>query len=103
MLAQDPILGQIPGLEQLIPYLGFLHQISASDDTVTPSDIAYTTTDMNGYMVVSVTEDAVGVSLMEYPTAEVETSYYDDPAALDALFTETAYTVSEGQLLPGSP
>ncbi len=103
VMAQDPILGQIPGMDQLIQYLGLLHQLSASDDTVTPSDIAYATTNQNGFMVMEATEETLGVSLMEYATEEVETNYYDDPAALDALFHETAYTVRDGVLLPGSP
>ncbi len=102
-LAQDPILGQIPGMDQLIQYLGLLHQMSASGDPATQAEIPYATTDKNGFMVMEATEETLGVSLMEFATAEVENNYYDDPAALDALFTEINYTVRDGQLLPGAP
>ena len=98
----DPLLGQIPGLELLIQQLALLMQISATDDDlVSPSDIIYTDTYTHGFGVFEVGQDAVGVTIWEIPSAEVFTSYYDDPAALDDLFTASTFTVSDGVVFPG--
>jgi alkaline phosphatase D len=101
-IASDPILGQIPGLDQLAQALGLLLQVSSFDDElVSPSDIVYTNTGAHGFMIMDVMADSLRAVMYEIPEDATHTSYYDDPAALDALFTMMPFTVQDGQLIPG--
>jgi alkaline phosphatase D len=100
-IASDPILGSVPGLEDLVAALGTLLQISTFDDTVTTSDIVYDNTFSHGFMVVEAEAETLHVSIWEISNDEVGTSYYDDPDALDDLFQEITFTVEDGELIPG--
>jgi alkaline phosphatase D len=99
-VANDPILGQIPGLDPLLAQLPLLLQVSTQDDAVVPSDILYAQTDLHGYMVLEIDGEEVVARMMEISADVAFTSYYDTPEALDALFTETAFRISGGQLMP---
>ena len=44
--------------------------------------------------------DQMVVRLVETPAENVFTSYYDDPAALDSIFSETTFVVSHGEIAP---
>ena len=99
-VANDPILGQIPGLDPLLAQLPVLLQVSTQDDTVVPADILYAQTDRHGYMVLEIESDQIVARIMEIDADEVFTSYYDTPEALDALFSETAFRLHDGQLTP---
>jgi alkaline phosphatase D len=101
-IASDPILGQIPGLEELLAHFDALLQISSLDDErVSPSDIVYADTDVDAFVVVEATADAFEVTIHEISTEHVFTSFYDDPDGLADLFTATTFTVQNGQLIPG--
>ncbi len=100
-IASDPILGQIPGLEDLVANLGPLLQLSAPDDAVPPSDIVYTDTESDAFTIVDVTADALQVSIYEIPAEYVFESFYDNPDGLADLFTATTFTVQDGVLTPG--
>jgi alkaline phosphatase D len=100
-IATDPILSQIPGIEELVENLDLLLQVSTMDDDVVPSDILYAGTDTHGFSVFEVGNEAMNVDIYEIPAEEISTSYYDDPDALDDLFTMTSFTVQDGQLTPG--
>jgi len=99
-VANDPILGQIPGLDPLLEQLPLLLQVSTQDDTAVPSDIVYAQTDRHGYMVLEIGPDEVVARMMEIDADEVFTSYYDSPETLDGLFTTTAFRIRDGQLTP---
>jgi hypothetical protein len=47
------------------------------------------------------TADAFSITLQQISSEEIGTSYYDDPAALDALFTPLMFTIRDGVLAPG--
>jgi len=100
-IASDPILGQIPGLEDLVANLGPLLQLSAPDDAVPPSDIVYTDTESDAFTIVDVTADALQVSIYEIPAEYVFESFYDNPDGLADLFTATTFTVQNGVLTAG--
>jgi alkaline phosphatase D len=100
-IASDPILGQIPGIEDIIANYGQLLQVSAMDPTVSPSNILYQNTWAHGYAIADVTADAFTVTIQEISSDEVGTSYYDDPEALDDLFSPVMFTIRDGVLTPG--
>lgn len=100
-VASDPILGQIPGIDQILQNYALLLQVSAQDPAVSPSDILYANTFAHGFGIFDVTGDAMSILIEEIPSAEVGTSYYDDPEALDALFTPLLFTIQDGVLTPG--
>jgi alkaline phosphatase D len=100
-IASDPILGQIPGIDQILQYYGLLLQLLAADPGVSPSDIIYDNTWAHGYGIMDVTADAFTVTIEEISSTEIGTSYYDDPEALDDLFTPIMFTIRDGVLAPG--
>jgi alkaline phosphatase D len=100
-IASDPILGQFPGLEELVENLGLLLQISTIDDDIIPSDIVYANTNSHGFSVMEADAEALHVTIFEISSDEISTSYYDDPAALDDLFQPISFRVEDGELIPG--
>ena len=103
VIASDPILGQIPGIEELLENYGQLLQISAAGPAVSPSSILYQNTWAHGYAIIDVTPDAFTVLIQEIPSDEISNSYYDDPDALNELFTPLMFTIPDGVLTPGGP
>lgn len=101
VILSDPILGQIPGIEEIMANYGLLLQVSSMGTGVSASDILYQNTWSHGYGIIDVTEDAFTVLIQEIPSNEVGTSYYDDPDALDGLFTPIMFTIRDGVLSPG--
>jgi len=99
-VASDPILGQIPGIDQILENYALLLQVSASSPAVSPSDILYANTYSHGYGIFDVDADAMHIEFEQIPSDEVGTSYYDDPEALNALFTSVAFTIENGVLSP---
>jgi alkaline phosphatase D len=99
-ILSDPNLGQIPGIEDLIANYALLLQVSASDPAVSTSDILYANTYTHGFGIADVTSDAFTFTIQEIPSDEVGTSYYDDPEALDELFTTRQYTIRDGVIAP---
>jgi alkaline phosphatase D len=97
----DPILGQIPGIEQILQNYALLLQVSATDPAVSPSNILYANTFSHGYGIIDVTSDAFTILIQEIASVETGTSYYDDPQALDDLFTPLVFTIRDGVLAPG--
>ena len=100
-ILSDPFLGQIPGIEDLIANYALLLQVSATDPQVSPSDILYASTYSHGYGIVDVTPDTFRTIFQEMPSDEVSTSYYDDPEALNDLFTPVMFTIEDGAIRPG--
>jgi alkaline phosphatase D len=99
--ATDPILSQIPGIEFLIAQFDLLFQVSAMDPMVSTSDIVYSNNFAQGFMVMEAMAESLTTTIYEIPNSEVVTSYYDDPDALDELFTMLRFTVQDGILIPG--
>jgi alkaline phosphatase D len=97
----DPILGQIPGVEDIVANFGLLLQISSTSPEVSPSNIVYQNTWAHGYAVMDVNAEAFSITLQEISSEEIGTSYYDDPGALDDLFTPLMFTIRDGVLAPG--
>ncbi len=102
-LQRHPILGQIPGLEDLVAQFGPLMQITSLDDSVTPSDIVGVDLKASGYMLVEVTAEALTSTMVAMNSEETRNNYYDDPDALEGIFTEHVYTVQEGVVTPLVP
>ncbi len=101
VVASNPLLGNIEGIEQLIDFLPSLLQLSASDDVmVSTSDIAYANTSSHGFMIMDATNIALNVTLMEVPEAESFVNHYEEPEVLDAIFTESGWRVQHGLLQP---
>ena len=96
-----PILGQLPGIEDLLAMLPQLLQASTMDSPVTDSTILYDQTTNHGFMVMDVTDETLTATLQEIDQSEVFTNYYDDPSTLDGLFTTTVFTIEDGVLRPG--
>jgi len=101
VIASDPILGQIPGIEDIIANYGLLLQISAASPEVSPSNILYQNTWSHGFAIMDVTPDAFTILIQQIPSDEIGNSYYDDPEALDDLFTPVMFTIRDGVLAPG--
>jgi alkaline phosphatase D len=96
----DPILGQIPGIEQILESYALLLQVSSLGPAVSPSDILYANTFTHGYGIMDVSADAFDILIQQISSDEIGTSYYDDPEALDALFSPLRYTIQNGVLSP---
>ena len=100
-IASDPILGQIPGIEELVAFLGPLLQLSVLDDNVSPSDILYADTESDAFVIVDATADALQVTIYEILADHVFESFYDNPDGLADLFTATSFMVQDGVLTRG--
>jgi alkaline phosphatase D len=100
-IASDPILGQFPGLEQLVAAMDLLILISSlNDELVSPSDIVWANNWAHGFMVMTATSESLNTLIYEIPYTQVGRSYYDNPAALDPLFTILPFTVlGDGTLI----
>jgi alkaline phosphatase D len=96
----DPILGQIPGIEEILQSYALLLQVSSMGPAVSPSDILYANTFSHGYGIIDVTADALTILIQQISSDEIGTSYYDDPEALDDLFTPLMFEIRDGLLAP---
>jgi alkaline phosphatase D len=101
VIASDPILGQIPGIEDIIANYGQLLQVSAMSPSVSPSNILYQNTWSHGYAIMDVTPDAFTILIQQIASDEVGNSYYEDPDALDDLFAPIMFTIRDGAIAPG--
>jgi alkaline phosphatase D len=101
VVLSHPILGQLPGIEEILQHYGLLLQISAANPEVSPSNILYQNTWSHGYGIIDVTADAFTILIQEISSDEIGTSYYDDPEALNDLFTPLTFTIRDGVLAPG--
>jgi alkaline phosphatase D len=98
-----PQLASMPGLDQLVTHLDQILQLSAQDhEHVTPADIVATDTASHGYLFVTATPDTWTATLRLAPDKSVDTSYYDDPEALDTLFYNLTFELKDGTLTPVS-
>ncbi len=96
-----PQLANMPGLDQLVAHLDPILQLSAQDHQhVTPADIVATDTSSHGYLFVTAAPDAWTATLRLAPDDVVNTSYYDDPEALDTLFHNVTFELKDGTLTP---
>ncbi len=96
----DPILGEIPGLEELLSQLSPIFMVSASDPDVTPSSLVYAETLSAGYAAFEVDSEAITAVYRQYPADLVGTSFYEDPDALDEVMTGVGYRLQDGVLTP---
>ena len=78
-----------------------LLQLSVFGDNVSPSDIVYTDTESDAFVIVDAAADALQVTISEIPAEYVFESFYDNPDGLADLFTATTFTVQDGVLTPG--
>jgi alkaline phosphatase D len=101
VVLSHPTFGQIPGIEQILENYALLLQVSAMGPAVSPSDILYAETFTHGYGIIDVTPDAFTILIQEISSDEIGTSYYDDPATLQTLFTPIMFTIRDGVLAPG--
>lgn len=88
----DPLLSQMPGIEQFVQWLGVLLQLSSLDPQVSPSDILYANTQTHGYVVLEASSDNLRVTYAQIAAEHAATSFYEDPAGLEALFSTQTIT-----------
>ena len=101
-IENDPLLGQIPGIGDLIRgFFSTMLQLSSNDPAHSSSAIAYAENFTHGYMIMDATADSLTATMVELPSNEVATDHTQDAAALDSLFVERVFTVQDGQLIPG--
>ncbi len=100
-IASDPILGQIPGIDAIVAQYGLLLQVSSLSPAVSPSNILYDNLFSHGYGVIDVNAERLTFTIQEMPSEETSTSYYDDPEALNELFTPIQFTIEDGEIRPG--
>ncbi|MCD4747937.1 MAG: alkaline phosphatase D family protein [Thermoanaerobaculales bacterium] len=97
-LQSHPILGQIPGLEQLVATFGPLMQLTSLDDTITPSDIVDLDLRAGGYMVVDVNADTMTTTMVYTGSEEARNNYYETPEIVDDIFQMRTFRVEGGQV-----
>ena len=97
-IENNPILSEIPGLEEIVAFLDVLMQLSSLPPDVSASDIVYTNNWVHGFGVMEVTPEALYTKIYQIPNEYVGTSYYDDPEALDELVEVREFTVMDGVL-----
>ncbi len=95
---EHPLLGGLPGLDQLVGLLPVMLQVSTTGGATT-SEIAYARTANHGFMIMEVGPEAITARLVEAPESSTFTSFYDDPDALDDLYTVTVFEVRDGELI----
>jgi len=97
----SPILGDLPGMEELLAQLAPMLQISAADETHFPqADLDYAETTSNGYAFFDVDADSMRVFYRLIDSTETVNDYYDDPDTLADLFTTVGFELREGVLSP---
>ncbi len=96
----DPVLGEIPGLEQLLSQLSPIFMVSASDPDVTPSSLLYAETLSSGYAAFEVGPDAINVLYRLYPSEMVGTSFYEDPEGLEEVMQTVGFVLQDGTVTP---
>ena len=64
------------------------------------SDILYANTYSHGYGIIDVTADAFTILIQQITSDEIGTSYYDNPEALDELFSTLMFSIQDGILAP---
>ncbi len=97
----NPLLGDIPGIEELFSHLDAIFQISSLDDEhVSPSDIVFDDTLSHGFLVVSAGPEALRGTLTLAPAETALECYYDHPEALDGLYTSRTWEIHDGVLEP---
>jgi len=102
-VTNDPILGDIPGLEELLAQLTPIFLISASDPQVTPSSLTYAETLSAGYAAFEVGPDAITATYRQYPADLVTTSFYEDPEGLEEVMKTVGFVLQDGVVTPISP
>jgi alkaline phosphatase D len=101
-IENDPLLGQIPGIGDLIRgFFSTMLQLSSNDPAHSSSAIAYAENFTHGYMIMDASADSLTATMVELPSNEVATDHTQDAAALDSLFVERVFTVQDGQLISG--
>ncbi len=98
LVAADPILSQVTGIDQLVAAIGSLVQVSSLDPTVSPARIVADWPEVHGCVVLTAAPDALTATYYHIPAPDTANNYYDDPTSLDSLFTTTTFQIQGGQL-----
>ena len=78
-------------------------QVSSLDPAVSSAAIRAVAPDSHGCVVMTASADSLTATVYGIDSSHVGTSYYSDPASLNALFSTTSYTVQGGALQPTGP
>ncbi|MGE5236003.1 MAG: alkaline phosphatase D family protein [Acidobacteriota bacterium] len=103
MVAADPLLSRVPGINDLLDNLGTLLLASSLDPAVSAARIVDDALEVHGGVVIEASADQLRATYYHIPSSEVTNNYYDDPASLARLFTLTSYTVENGTISFGTP
>jgi len=96
-------LSQVPGIGELVAAIGQIMQVSSLDPAVSSAAIRAVAPDSHGCVVMTASADSLTATVYGIDSSHVGTSYYSDPASLNALFSTTSYTVQGGALQPTGP
>lgn len=94
----DPMLSGVPGIDQLVKAVGQIMQISASDPKVSSSQIVYDNPRAHGCVLIEAGKEALTATYLQVDASKVAASYYDQPDALNAMFSTTSFKVQGGTL-----
>jgi len=98
VVADDPLLSSVPGIELLIAQIGQLFQISSSDPAVSPAQLLDTDTGANGFFVMTADAERLAARYYHIAPEHVATNYYDDATTRHGLFTMTDWVVMDGAI-----
>jgi alkaline phosphatase D len=93
LVRQDPVLSQIPGIEQLVAALDLL--VTAANPR-----IRYASTSSNGVAVLRAGADSLRATLWQMDGKEASVSYYRDAAGALSRMTPAAFRIRNGALAP---
>ena len=103
IVLSDPVLSQVPGIEQLIQSVGDIMQVSSQDPAVSPAKILAQWPNSHGCVVLTAAPDALTATYYHIASSEVGNNHYDDPAALASLFGTTTFKLQGGVLTQVGP
>ena len=96
----NPILGNVQGIEQVVAMLGPLLQLSLADPAHAAPEIYYDNLTDNAFVLVDVKPENLTATYYMIPEEHVFTSYYTNPNALNSLFKVKSFKVQGGKLTP---
>ena len=102
LVMADPVLSQVPGIQQVVELVGQLLQISSLDPAVSSAKILADWPDSHGCVVLTAAPDSLTATYYLIDSAQVGNDFYSDPASLNSLFTTHTYQLQGGQLTPVS-
>ncbi len=103
IVLSDPVLSQVPGIEQLVQGVGDIMQISSQDSAVSSAKILAQWPNSHGCVLLTAAPDSLTATYYHIDAAQIGNDYYDDPAALNSLFQTATFKLQGGVLTRVGP